>query len=82
MNNGFGSTDEAMETYLSSQLSVRIALQSLKNVNQLYHHSANLIKAPKSFRISFVMTSYNVTHAKLPGKAIGCEITNFILCVV
>jgi hypothetical protein len=70
MDNGFGSTDEAMETCISSQTAVRIALQLLKNVNQLYHHSANLIKAPKSFRISFVMTSYNVTHSKLPCKVI------------
>jgi len=66
MDNGFGSTDETMETSLSSQHSVRIALQSLKNQNQLYHHSSNLIKAPKSFRISFVTTSYNVTYSKSP----------------
>ena len=65
MDNGFGSNDEAMKTCLSSQTAVRIALQMSKNLNQLYHHSANLIKAPKSFRISFVMTSY-----KLPCKAI------------
>jgi len=66
MDNGFGSTDEGMETCLSSQPTVRISLQLLKNVNQLYHHSANLIKASKSFTISFVMASYNVTHSKSP----------------
>jgi len=66
MDNGFGSTDKAIVTCLTSQPAVRIALQLLKNMNQLYHHSANLIKAPKFFRISFVMTTYNVTHSKSP----------------
>jgi hypothetical protein len=55
VDNGFESTDEAMETCLSKQPADRIALLLLKYLNQLYHDSANLIKRPKSFRISFVM---------------------------
>jgi hypothetical protein len=62
MDNGFGSTDEDLETRLPSQPAVRIALQFFNNVSKMCHHSANLIKAPEYFSIPFDMKIYSINH--------------------
>jgi hypothetical protein len=66
MDNGFGSTDEDLETRLPSQPAVRIALQFFNNVSKMCLHSANLIEVPEYFRIPFIMTIYSITHPKSP----------------